>query len=186
MSNPPGSANDPHAHRRAVAARRSWETVDRLDAGLRLLAEQGRAVTARTVHEVTGLDYKTIHRNPAALALFRAHSTALRSRAGAGGAGAGGAGAGAAARSAKDPLEDYSRQRLLDTIRKLRKRVAALERRLDEQPTREAQYDALVQEHATCALTIERLKARVQALEGMEAIVKTLRGHLTRQEFDVQ
>jgi len=186
VSNPSAATDDQHAHRRAIATRRSRATVARLQAGIERLEAEGREVSAHTVREVTGLAYKTIHRNPAALVLFRAHSTALRARGAADEAATDDVPAGDATRPAKDPLSKHSRQRLQDMIRTLRKRVAALEARLDAQPTREAQHDALLQEHATCALTIERLEARVRDLEGMEVIVKNLRGHLTRQEFDVR
>jgi hypothetical protein len=192
VSNPSAATDDQHAQRRAIAARRSRATVARLQAGIERLEADGREVSAHTVREVTGLAYKTIHRNPVALDLFRAHSTALRPQGAAGAVGATDAAAGDAARPAQDPLSKYSRQRLQDLIRTLRKRVevlgrrvGALERRLAAQPEREAQHDALLQEHATCALTIERLEARVRELQGMEVIVKNLRGHLTRQEFDV-
>lgn len=193
MSNPSAATDNQHAHRRAIATRRSRETVTRLRGGIERLESEGREVSAHTVREVTGLAYKTIYRNPAALALFGAHSTALQTRGAADGAGASDAAAGDATGPAKDPLSKHSRQRLQDMIRTLRKRVAvlgrrvaALERRLDAQPKREAQHDALLQEHATCALTIERLEARVRELEPLEVVLKNYRVRLTREELDVR
>lgn len=196
MSNP-SAATDGHTQRRAIATRRSHETVARLQAGIERLETAGREVSAHTIREVTGLAYKTIHRNAAALALFRAHSTALLAQGATGEASTGDAATGDGATGdatgpAKDPFSKHSRQRLQDMILTLRKRVAvlgrrvaALERHIDAQPEREAQHDALLQEHATCALTIEQLEARVRKLEPLEVFVENFRGRLTREELDV-
>lgn len=186
MSNPSAATDDGHAQRRAIATRRSQATVARLQAGIERLEAAGGEVSAHNVQEVTGLAYKTIYRNPAALALFRARSTALRARGGAANAGTADAVADNAARPAEDPLSKHSRHRLQDMIQTLRKRVVVLEQRLDERRARDAQHDALLQEHATCALTIEKLEARVRVLEPLEALAKNFGGHLIRQEFDVQ
>ncbi len=175
---------DAHAHQRETAARRRERTVERLQVGIATLEAAGREVTARTVHEVTGIDHRTIGRNPAAIALFREHSTHLQARrppakkphrprdADPPGE--------AEPSPVRDPLQNYSRPRLI-------RKVNALEQQLAARAEQDRQYAGLVQEHASCAMTIERLEARVQQLAKyaeMAKLLEGLRGKMVDEEFE--
>ncbi len=62
---------------REHAARQRQVTLERLQAAITTLKEKGQPITVHTVREASGLDYKSIARNPEALSLFQANSTFL-------------------------------------------------------------------------------------------------------------
>jgi hypothetical protein len=182
---------DPHAQLRRASAARKAATLARLQAGLELLAAQQRQVSLETIREVTQLHPRTITRNPAAYALFRSRSTRLqeegaRRRLGKRPRGSdetrparrGDAEAPAPATpGARDPLESYSRVRL---IRKIHRLEAALAARAEH----DSQHSTLLQEHTRCALTIERLEGEVQELATYRAMLGQLRSKLRLEEYD--
>lgn len=53
-------------------------TVDRLAAAIASLTAQKETISARTIREECGLEYASIRRNPAALLLYKQHSTFLQ------------------------------------------------------------------------------------------------------------
>lgn len=65
---------------RAYAARQRQTTLERLHAAITALKDKGEPITVHTIRETSGLDYKSIARNPEALALFRHHSTFLATK----------------------------------------------------------------------------------------------------------
>lgn len=62
---------------RASTSARKQATVERLQRAIETLKAQKRAITVQAIYEACGLRYVAIHRNPDALALFRANSTHL-------------------------------------------------------------------------------------------------------------
>ena len=56
------------------AAQRAERTVARLQDGIAALTRAGLPITGPLIKRETGLDYKTIQRNPAAYALFCKHA----------------------------------------------------------------------------------------------------------------
>jgi hypothetical protein len=168
-----GDAPDRYAHLRARAARRKQETVERVRQGIATLQAAARPVTAQALREVAGLDMTAIRRNPEAYALFRESSAFLQRQSKRGGRGGRSAGLGAPVSA--DPLARYPKQRLIRLIRELQEALAARE-------ALEGQYRALLQEHARCALTIERLREEARELEEYRGLLRGLRARVEGQE----
>ncbi len=183
------STADPHAHLRQASAARRVSTLARLEEGLTQLARQRREVSLETIREVTHLHPRTITRNPEAYALFRAHSTHLQanrsrrqvphhrpSASDVQTATSGiSPGAPPTAPRQRDPLENYSKARLIRKIRRLETELLA-------RAERDAQHHALLQEHTRCALTIERLEEEVRELATYRTMLGQLRDKLREQE----
>src|SRR5260221_14306949 len=74
-SRPPSEAQL-RALRTSTAARRQT-TIERLRTAIDALTAKKAKITVQTIYEECGLRYAAIHRNPEALALFRARSTHL-------------------------------------------------------------------------------------------------------------
>src|SRR6266702_3968868 len=62
--------------KQSTTARR-LATVERLQTAIDALKEKKREISVQTIYDECGLRYAAIHRNPEALALFRANSTRL-------------------------------------------------------------------------------------------------------------
>jgi hypothetical protein len=62
--------------KQATSARR-LATVERLQAAIDVLKAKHQEISVQTIYDECGLRYAAIHRNPEALALFRANSTHL-------------------------------------------------------------------------------------------------------------
>jgi hypothetical protein len=178
MTETPNPSEDRHAHLRHYAARRKQATVDRLRLAITQLEREKRPVTTFTIKEVSGLDYMAYYRNPEALALFRHHSTHLRkereikrSRR-----------KGTRNRSSeqqetqvslRDPLLHYKKPRLVAELRAVRAKHAQMEQ----------QYQALLQEHMGCELTIARLQTQ---LAEHQAFLERFRSSLQKEEHGPQ
>jgi len=65
---------------RTSTTARKKATVERLQAAIEALKAKKRAITVQSIYEECGLHYAAIHRNPEALALFRANSTHLTAK----------------------------------------------------------------------------------------------------------
>src|SRR5579863_1402262 len=63
---------------RTHAARQQQATYERLAAAIQHIESRGEPVSVQTIRAACGLDYTSYARSPAALALFRAHSTHLQ------------------------------------------------------------------------------------------------------------
>ena len=63
---------------RASTSARKQVTIERLQAAIEALNARKQAITVQNIYEECGLRYAAIHRNPEALALFRANSTHLQ------------------------------------------------------------------------------------------------------------
>lgn len=179
ISLPRPSCKDRYAHLRANAAVQKRRTVERLEQAIITLEAAGRPVTTFTIKEVCGLDYMAYYRNPEALILFRKHSTYLQKAQAKGKA---------KHRLTKNKrgkeISKEERSELQGTMltgehsRKVTKRQSV--GAVDDQWERK--YQALLQEHMQCGLTIARLEAQVaQYLEMMEGF----RASLKQEEYDV-
>ena len=78
MTEQSAPSRNPAARRSAAlrrnAAQRAERTVERLQDGIAALTRAGLPITGPLIKRETGLDYKTIQRNPAAYALFCKHA----------------------------------------------------------------------------------------------------------------
>lgn len=172
------SSGDRYAHLRANAARQKQTTVARLKQAIASLEAEHRPVTVFTIKEVSGLDYMAYYRNAEALALFRRHSTHLQT-----------------AREKeqteqrtarrkqrqyeessqgtlvrpRDPLLNYKKPRLATDLRAV----------LAERDQLQQRYQALLQEHMHCGVTIARLEAQVAEYL---AFMERFRSSLEREE----
>src|SRR2546423_15539220 len=63
---------------RTSTSARKQATVERLRTAIEALTAKKQAITVQSIYEECGLRYAAIHRNPEALALFRANSTHLQ------------------------------------------------------------------------------------------------------------
>lgn len=162
----------PVAALRASARRRADETVRRLAEAIDWLEARDEPVTLSAVRRVSGLDPKTIYRNPEARALFEAHSTHLkaqrereeaerkrrrgRSRRRTSGTDASPTTPVLAAPPATSPLLALSKKQL---VARLEAALAAREEACRERAELEARYAALLQEHMGCEQIILTLRA---------------------------
>src|SRR5437667_12663633 len=62
--------------KQATAARRR-ATVERVQPAIDALKKKKQEISVQTIYDESGLRYAAIHRNPEALALFRANSSSL-------------------------------------------------------------------------------------------------------------
>src|SRR5260370_31348748 len=64
----------------ASTTARKQATVERLQTAIDALTTKKQTITVQSIYEQCGLRYAAIHRNPEALALFRANSTHLTAK----------------------------------------------------------------------------------------------------------
>ena len=171
-------SEDCYAHLRDYAARQKQATVDRLKQAITQLEKESRPVTTFTIKEISGLDYMAYYRNAEALALFRSHSTHLRKQRALAQSKRRGAtrppsGEQEAIISSRDPLLHYKKPRLVAELR-----VARV-----QQDQMEQQYQALLQEHMNCGLTIARLQTQ---LAEHQAFLERFRSSLQKEEYGPQ
>jgi uncharacterized coiled-coil protein SlyX len=180
MTETPSPSHDRYAHLRAHAARQKQATLDRLNQAITQLEQEKRPVTTFTIKEVSGLDYMAYYRNAEALTLFRRHSTHLRKerekeqakrRRSKRQHAEQDVGLHEAAVASRDPFLNYKKPRL----------VAALRTARAERNQMEQQYQALLQEHMGCGLTIARLEA--QLAEHL-AFMERFRSSLRKEEYE--
>lgn len=178
MTEIPTPPEDRYAHLRHYAARQKQATVERLRQAIAQLEREKRPVTTFTIKEVSGLDYMAYYRNAEALALFRSHSTHLRkqrvlAQSKRRGATRSPSGERVAIVSSRDPLLQYKKSRL----------VAELHAARAKQGQMEQQYQALLQEHMSCGLTIARLQTQ---LAEHQAFLERFRFSLQKEEHGPQ
>jgi hypothetical protein len=153
---------------REHAARQRQATLERLQTAVATLREHRRPITVLTVREVSGLDYKSIVRNPEALALFQANSTFLVAKRKA-------AKRKRAAQQeevriqARDPALNYSRAQLVARLRQ------AEQRRLEA----ESLYQQLLLERTQVDLKVMQLEAE---LGKFQDFLSRLRSHVEDEE----
>ena len=141
-------------------------TVARLRQGIEELnkARPKRSISARSIRDVTGLDYATISRNPEALKLFRDNSSFLATRrkrrrhSG-------------ELSAPRDPLLNYKKAQLVQRLRDEMAKREALE----------ASMSKVVEERAETDKRIMRLEAEVGRYESK---LQHLRQKLWQEETD--
>jgi hypothetical protein len=155
--------------KQSTTARRQ-ATVERLQTAIDALKAKKQEVSVQTIYEECGLRYAAIHRNPEALALFRANSTSLvakkkRTR----------------RKSAigdeetiapRDPLLAYKKPQLVERLRKAQQQL------LETQQQFAVQAEAGVRREARIA----ELEARLVELEPYRLFVERMRVQMQREE----
>jgi hypothetical protein len=165
----PPSETQLAALRQSTAARKQ-ATVERLHTAIASLKTKKREISVQTIFEECGLRYAAIHRNPEALALFRANSTNLMAK---------------KKRirrkstlhdeetvSPRDPLLAYKKPQLVQRVR------TAEQRLLEAQQQVAVQAEAGVKREARLA----ELEARLAELEPYRTFVEQMRAQMQREE----
>lgn len=178
MAEIPNPSEDRYAHLRSYAARQKQATLDRLQQAITQLEREKRPVTTFTIKEISGLDYMAYYRNAEALVLFRRHSTHLRKERQKKQSKRRGAPRHLSEQqeitvSSRDPLLNYKKSRLVIELRTARTKLDQMEQ----------QYQAVLQEHMQCGLTIVRLKTQ---LAEHQAFLERFRSSLQKEEHGPQ
>ncbi len=149
---------------------RRLATVERLRTAIDALKAKKQEISVQTIYNECGLRYAAIHRNPEALALFRANSTHLvtakkqnRRKPHAGSE---------QVPSPRDPLLSYKKSQLVARLR------------LAQQQLLEVQQSqaALVETRLKQETRIAELEAKLAALEPYRTFVEQMRVQMQREE----
>lgn len=155
---------------RQSTATRKQETVERLRIAIASLKDKKLEISVQTIYDECGLRYAAIHRNPEALALFRANSTSLLAK--------------KKQRrhkstmsdegkiSPRDPLLAYKKPQLVERLRTAQQQLHETQQQLA------VQVDASVQREARIA----ELEARLAELEPYRTFVEQMRMQMQREE----
>ncbi len=159
------------ALRQSTTARKQ-ATVERLRTAIASLKEKKQEISVQTIYEECGLRYAAIHRNPEALALFRANSTHLsaskkrnkrRQHTD-----------GAANSSPRDPLLNYKKLQLVARLRTAQQQLLEVQR----------QQAVLVEASVKREARIAELESRLAELEPYRTFVEQVRQKMRREEYD--
>src|SRR6266536_3707437 len=150
-------------------ATRRRATVERLQTAIDVLKKKKQEISVQTIFDECGLRYAAIHRNPEALALFRANSTSLvakkkRTR-----------------RksnvcdeetiSPRDPLLAYKKPQLAERVRTAEQRLLEVQQQLAVQAEAGVRREAKIAE----------LEARLAELEPYRSFVEQMRAQMQRE-----
>jgi hypothetical protein len=157
------------ALRDSTTARRQ-ATIERLRTAIDALTAKKQKITTQTIYEECGLRYAAIHRNPEALALFRAHSAHLvaqkkRKRRKP-------ANPDEEKPAPRDPLLNYKKPQLVARCRADEQRIQELQQQLA------VSVDAAMKREARIA----ELEAKIAQLEPYQLYVEQLRAQMQREE----
>jgi hypothetical protein len=155
---------------RASTAARRQATVERLQSAIDALKAKKQTITVQAIYEECGLRYAAIHRNPEALALFRANSSHLlaqkkRARRRKSSDPEEG-------RPLRDPLLNYNKPQLVARLREARKELNEL---------RQHQV-TLVEAGLEREKRIAELEAALASLEPYRAFVEQVRLQMRQEE----
>lgn len=149
---------------------RRMATVERLRAAIDALKAKQQEISVQTIYDECGLRYAAIHRNPEALALFRANSTHLvdakkrkkrKPRE-----------ASDAVLSPRDPLLSYKKPQLVVRLR------SAQQQLLEAQQNQATLVETRLQQEARIA----ELEAKLAVLEPYRTFVIQMRAQMRREE----
>lgn len=157
------------ALRQSTTARKH-ATVERLQSAITSLKANKREISVQTIYETCGLRYAAIHRNPEALALFRANSTSLAAKKKKTRRKSSMSDEGTIA--PRDPLLAYKKPQLVERVRTAEQQVLGLQQQLA------VQIDASLQREARIA----ELEARLAELEPYRSFVEQMRVQMQREE----
>jgi hypothetical protein len=149
---------------------RKLATVERLRTAIASLKAKKREISVQTIFEECGLHYAAIHRNPEALALFRANSTNLIAKKKRTKRKSAGHDEGTV--SSRDPLLAYKKPHLVERVR------TAEQRLLETQQQIAVQVEVSMQREARIA----ELEARIAELEPYRSFVEHMRAQMQREE----
>jgi len=155
--------------KQSTTARR-LATVERLRTAIDALKAKKQEISVQTIYEECGLRYAAIHRNPEALALFRANSTSLvakKKRA-----------------KHKNTMNDEGRISPRDPLLAYKKPQLAERLRTTEQQVLDLQQQMAVQVEASMKreVRIAELEARLAELEPYRVFVEQMRSQMQREE----
>ena len=154
---------------RTSTSARKQATVERLRTALETLTAKKQAVTVQSIYEECGLQYAAIHRNPEALALFRAngrhlqeqkpHTKGKRQTAN-------------IPSSPRDSLLNYKKPQLVERLRTAQQQLQTIEQ----------QYSVLAVAYLERERRIVELEARLAELEPYRAFVEQVRSRIRQEE----
>ena len=155
--------------KQSTTARR-LATVERLRTAIDTLKEKKQEISVQTIYDECGLRYAAIHRNPEALALFRANSTSLvatkkRTK-------RKNAMSDEGTISPRDPLLAYKKPQLVERLHTAQRQL------LETQQQLAVSVDASMKREARIA----ELEARLAELEPYRAFVEQMRSQMQREE----
>lgn len=155
--------------RQSTAARKQ-ATIERLRTAIASLKDKKQEVSVQTIYDECGLHYAAIHRNPEALALFRANSTSLlakkKQRRRKDTMSDGGV------ITPRDPLLAYKKPQLVERLRAAQRQLQEMQQQLA------VSIDASMKREAHIA----ELEARLAELEPYRSFVEQMRAQLQREE----
>lgn len=147
---------------------RRLATVERLQAAIKSLKAEKQEISVQTIYDECGLRYAAIHRNPEALALFRANSTHL-----------------VAAKKrnkrkpheaaeipSRDPLLNYKKSQLVARLRLAQQQLLEVQQ----------QQAVLVEARLKQEARIAELEAQLAGLEPYRTFVEQVRRDMQREE----
>jgi hypothetical protein len=157
------------ALRQSTTARKQ-ATVERLRTAIASLKEKKQEISVQTIFDECGLRYAAIHRNPEALALFRANSSSLvakkkRSRHKSTTRSEG-------AIPPRDPLLAYKKPQLVERLRTTQRQLYQTQQQLAVQAETSVKREARIAE----------LEARLAELEPYRSFVEQMRAQMQREE----
>lgn len=151
---------------------RRLATVERLQAAINALKAKQQEISVQTIYDECGLRYAAIHRNPEALALFRANSTHLvtakkqRKRK---------AHADKEVTLApRDPLLNYKKPQLVARLRSAQQQLQEVRQ----------QQAILVEARLRQEARIAELEAKLAELEPYRTFVEQIRKKIRQEEYD--
>jgi hypothetical protein len=149
---------------------RRLATVERLQTAIDALKAKKQEISAQTIYDECGLRYAAIHRNPEALALFRANSTHLvaakkqrkrKSREDS-----------ETTPAPRDPLLSYKKPQLVARLRSAQQQLLEVQQ----------QQAALVEARLKQEARIAELEAKLAVLEPYRTFVMQMRAQMQREE----
>jgi hypothetical protein len=149
---------------------RRQATVERLQAAINVLKEKKHEISVQSIYNECGLRYAAIHRNPEALALFRANSTHLvaekkrskrKPRADE-----------ETTPTPRDPLLSYKKSQLVARLRLAQQQLLAAQK----------QQAVLVEARLKQEARMAELEARLAILEPYRIFVEQMRLQMQREE----
>lgn len=159
------------ALQQSTTARR-LATVERLRIAIASLKAKKREISVQTIFEECGLRYAAIHRNPEALALFRANSTSLVAK------------KKQARRKStmgdertiapRDPLLAYKKPQLVKRLRTAQQQLREVRQ----------QQSVLVEARLKQEARIAELEAKLAELEPYRTFVEQIRKKIQQEEYD--
>lgn len=155
---------------RQSTATRKQATVERLRTAIDALKAKKGEISVQTIYEECGLRYAAIHRNPEALALFRANSTSLVAK--------------KKQTKHKSPMSDEGTSSSRDPLLAYKKPQLVARLRTAQQQLLEVQQQFAVQAEAGVRreARIAELEAKLAGLEPYRTFVEQVRARMLQEE----